>query len=92
MNHNPYDILGVPQAASKAEIIKAKAVAMKRKQYPMEVIAKAEKSLLKSEERIIADCLHPILPTIKRFKHSRRGFRWSEKILRPTEVITSKPN
>lgn len=67
---NPYDILGVSQAASKAEITKAVAVAMKRKQYPVDVIAKAQKSLLKSEERIIADYLRPILPTIKRFKHT----------------------
>ncbi len=67
---NPYDILGVSQAASKAEITKAVAVAMKRKQYPVHVIAKAQKSLLKSEERIIADYLRPILPTIKRFKHT----------------------
>lgn len=70
-NHNflnPYDILGVSQAASKAEITKAVAVAMKRKQYPVDAIAKAQKSLMKSEERIIADYLRPILPIIKRFK------------------------
>lgn len=65
---NPYDILGVSQAASKAEITKAVAVAMKRKQYPVDAIAKAQKSLMKSEERIIADYLRPILPIIKRFK------------------------
>jgi hypothetical protein len=70
-NHNslnPYDILGVSQAASKAEITKAVAVAMKRKQYPVDAIAKAQKSLMKSEERIIADYLRPVLPIIKRFK------------------------
>ncbi|MBK1987027.1 molecular chaperone DnaJ [Sphaerospermopsis aphanizomenoides BCCUSP55] len=70
MENNPYDILGVSQAASKTEITKAVAVAMKRKQYPVDVIAKAQKSLMKSEERIIADYLRPILPTIKRFKYS----------------------
>ena len=68
MENNPYNILGISQAASKAEITKAVAVAMKRKQYPVEAIAKAQKSLLKSEERIIADYLRPILPVIKRFK------------------------
>ena len=68
MENNPYDILGVSQAASKAKITKAVAVAMKRKQYPVDAIAKAQKSLMKSEERIIADYLRPILPTIKRFK------------------------
>jgi DnaJ-class molecular chaperone len=44
MEDNPYDILGVSSAASKAEITKAVAVAMKRKQYPVDVIAKAQKS------------------------------------------------
>ncbi|BAT52825.1 Heat shock protein DnaJ-like protein [Nostoc sp. NIES-3756] len=70
MEHNPYDILGVSQAASKAEITKAVAVAMKRKQYPVDVIAKAQKSLMKPEERIIADYLRPVLPPIQRFKYS----------------------
>ncbi len=70
MEKNPYDILGVTPAASKAEITKAVAIAMKRKQYPVDVIAKAQKSLMKPEERIIADYLRPILPTIKRFKYS----------------------
>ena len=70
MENNPYDILEVSPAASKAEITKAVAVAMKRKQYPVDVIAKAQKSLMKAEERIIADYLRPILPTIKRFKYS----------------------
>ncbi|MBW4645230.1 MAG: molecular chaperone DnaJ [Goleter apudmare HA4340-LM2] len=70
MEHNPYDILGVTPAASKAEITKSVALAMKRKQYPVDVIAKAQKSLMKPEERIIADYLRPILPTIQRFKYS----------------------
>lgn len=70
MERNPYDILGVSQAASKAEITKALATAMQQKQYPVEAIAKAQKSLMKAEERIIADYLRPILPTIKRFKTS----------------------
>lgn len=70
MEHNPYSILGISQSASKAEITKAVAIAMKRKQYPVDVIAKAQKSLMKAEKRIIADYLLPILPTIKRFKSS----------------------
>jgi hypothetical protein len=70
MEHNPYDILNISPAASKAEITKAVAVAMKQKQYPVDVIARAQKSLMKPEERIIADYLRPIIPTIKRFKHS----------------------
>ncbi|MBD2667101.1 hypothetical protein B6N60_03567 [Richelia sinica FACHB-800] len=70
MQNNPYDILGVSPAASKVEITKAVALAMKRKEYPVDVIARAQKSLMKPEERIIADYLRPILPTIKRFKAS----------------------
>ena len=65
---NPYDILGVSSAASKAEITKAFILAMKRKEYPVDVIAHANKSLMNPEKRIIADYLRPILPTIKRFK------------------------
>ncbi|MBD2386405.1 molecular chaperone DnaJ [Cylindrospermum sp. FACHB-282] len=70
MENNPYDILGVSPAASKAEITKALATAMKRKQYPVAVIAKAQKSLMKPEERIIADYLRPILPPIKQLQYS----------------------
>ncbi|MBG1266688.1 molecular chaperone DnaJ [Nostoc sp. WHI] len=70
MEYNPYDILSVSPAASKAEIAKAVAVAMKQKKHPVDIIAKAQKSLLKPEERIIADYLRPILPTIKHFKYS----------------------
>ncbi|MDZ8032572.1 molecular chaperone DnaJ [Nostoc sp. DedSLP04] len=70
MEYNPYDILGVSPAASKAEIAKAVAMAMKQKKHPVDIIAKAQKSLLKPEERIIADYLRPILPTIKQFKYS----------------------
>ena len=67
---NPYDILGVSPAASKAEITKAMGIAMKRKEYPLQAIAAAQKSLLDSQKRIIADYLRPILPPIKRFKRT----------------------
>ncbi len=65
---NPYDILNVSQAASKAEILAAKVAAIKQKQYPLSVIAEAEKKLLKPKERILADYLRPILPIVKRFR------------------------
>ena len=65
---NPYDVLGVSQTASDAEITKAFAMAMKRREHSPDVIAKARKSLMNSHERILADYLRPILPTIKRFK------------------------
>jgi hypothetical protein len=70
MEKNPYEILDVSPTASKVEITKAVAMAMKCKQYPVDVIAKAQKSLMKSEERIIADYLRPILPIIKQFNKS----------------------
>jgi hypothetical protein len=65
---NPYDVIGVPQTASNAEITKSFAMAMKRREYPPEEIAKARKSLMNPEDRITADYLRPILPIIKRFK------------------------
>jgi len=67
-NPNPYDVLGVSQAASNAEITKAFAMAMKRKEYSPDAIAKARKSLMNSQERLIADYLRPLLPLINRFK------------------------
>lgn len=67
---NPYDILRVSPAASRAEITRAVAVAMRQRRYPADIIARAQRSLLRSEERIIADYLRPILPTIKRFKYT----------------------
>lgn len=70
MEYNPYDILNVSTAASKAEITKAVALAMKQKQYPVDVIARAQKALMKPEQRIIADYLRPIIPTIEQFRYS----------------------
>lgn len=69
MENNPYDILEVSPTASEAEITKAFALAMKRRKYPVEAIAKARKSLMNPEERVIADYLRPILPLVQRFKH-----------------------
>ncbi|MFW6295946.1 MAG: molecular chaperone DnaJ [Halothece sp.] len=65
---NPYDVLGVSQSASNAEITKAFAMAMKRKEYPVDVIAKARKALMNPQQRLIADYLRPILPTAKPFQ------------------------
>lgn len=69
MENNPYDILEVSPTASEAEITKAFALGMKRRKYPVEAIAKARKSLMNPEERVIADYLRPILPMVQRFKH-----------------------
>jgi hypothetical protein len=70
MERNPYNILGLTSASSKAEITKAMAVAMKQKAYPIDAIAKAQKALMKSEERLVSDFLCPILPTLQRFQRS----------------------
>jgi hypothetical protein len=65
---NAYDVLNVPQTASNAEITKSFALAMKHRKHSPDAIAKARKSLMNPEERIIADYLRPVLPTIHRFK------------------------
>lgn len=67
---NPYKILGVSPLASDAEITKAFSLAMKQRKYPPDAIAKARKSLMNPDERIIADYLTPIVPLVKRFKIS----------------------
>ena len=67
-NPNPYDVLGVSQAASNAEITKAFALAMKRREYSTEAIAKARKSLMNIQERLIVDYLRPLLPLVYLFK------------------------
>lgn len=70
MKYNPYDILGISHTASKLEITKAVAEAIKHKKYPVDLIAKAQKILMRAEERIIADYLRPVLPTIQQFEYS----------------------
>ncbi|MGK7957803.1 MAG: molecular chaperone DnaJ [Crocosphaera sp.] len=76
---NPYDILDVSPGASNAEITKAFAMAMKRRKYPVDAIAKARKTLMNPQERIMADFLRPIIPTIQRFKkHDMMGEETSE--------------
>ncbi|AFY95180.1 hypothetical protein [Chamaesiphon minutus] len=65
---NAYDVLSVSQTASNAEITKSFAIAMKHRKYSPDAIAKARKSLMNPEERIVADYLRPVLPTINQFK------------------------
>jgi hypothetical protein len=68
MNENPYDILAVSPLASDREITKAFAGAMKSRKYPPDAIAKARKSLMNPQERMIADYLRPCLPMIERYR------------------------
>lgn len=65
---NPYDVLEVSSGASTGEITKAFAMAMKKKKYNPKQIAEARKSLMDSQQRLIADYLRPNLPLIQRFK------------------------
>ncbi len=65
---NPYKILAVSPLASNAEITKAFGVAMKQRKYPPDLIAKARKSLMNPDERIIADYLSPVIPRVNRFR------------------------
>ena len=65
---NPYKILAVSPLASNAEITKAFSVAMKLRKYPPDTIAKARKSLMNPDERIVADYLSPVIPRVNRFR------------------------
>jgi hypothetical protein len=84
---NPYKILGVSRLASNAEITKAFSVAMKERKYPPDEIAKARKSLMNPDERILADYLSPAIPPIKRFRSSITDREvHSEERLNPAQV------
>lgn len=69
-SENPYKILEISPLASNTEITKAFALAIKQRKYPPDEIARARKSLMNPDERIIADYLNPIMPLVKRFKFS----------------------
>lgn len=84
---NPYKILGVSRLASNAEITKAFSVAMKERKYPPDAIAKARKSLMNPDERILADYLSPAIPPVKRFRSSITDREvQSEERLHPAQV------
>lgn len=59
---NPYDVLNITPDTPMAEISKAFMMAVKRKQYPVDKIAKARKQLMNPKDRIIADYFRPLLP------------------------------
>jgi hypothetical protein len=66
---NPYDILEISAAASDKEIIQAFMLAMKKRKYTSEQIANARKILINQKERMMADILRPIIPTVRRFRN-----------------------
>lgn len=63
--HNPYSILGVSQDASNQEIIRAVAIAMRKKEYSTREIAEARAILSKPASRLAADFTFPIFPKKK---------------------------
>lgn len=65
---NPYLILGVSQDANKKEIMKAQMLAMKKKEFPLQEIAKAARQLLKPSKRLAADFMFPAKIKVKRIK------------------------
>ncbi len=81
---NPYEILDITPDTPMAEISKAFTMAVKRRQHPVDKIAKARKQLMNPKDRIIADYFRPLLPqkigeeTQKAISESQR----SQKALR----------
>jgi hypothetical protein len=69
---NPYEVLGVSQNASTAEIAKAFTVAMQQRKYPVDVIASSRKRLMNPRERLIADYLLPIPPSFSSVREFQR--------------------
>jgi hypothetical protein len=83
ISENPYKVLAVSPLASNAEITKAFGVAMKQRKYPPDTIAKARKSLMNPDERIIADYLNPVIPLVNRFRVAAGNDR--DRIAHPVE-------
>jgi predicted RNA methylase len=54
---HPYEVLAVEPTATNAEILQAFALAMQRKQYPPDVLAKARKVLMDPNDRPLLDYL-----------------------------------
>lgn len=75
---NPYTILEVSQDADKAEIMKAQMFAMKKKEYPLQVIAVAAKQLLDPAKRLAADFMFPIQIRVKRIKLIQSSLSYKE--------------
>lgn len=69
---NPYEVLGISQNASMAEIAKAFTVAMQQRKYPVDVIASSRKQLMNLRERLIADYLLPIPPSFSSAREFQR--------------------
>ena len=75
---NPYTILGVSQDANKAEIKKAKMFAMKKKEFPLQVIAVAERQLLDPAKRLAADFMFPAKIKVRRIQPIQNTLNYQE--------------
>jgi hypothetical protein len=75
---NPYTILGVNQDAEKSEIMKAQMLAMKKKEFPLQVIAVAAKQLLDPAKRLAADFMFPAKIKVKRIKYIQSDLKYHE--------------
>jgi len=62
---NPYDILGVPQNATKVQIVRAQVKALREKKHDAREIASAQKELSNPARRLAVDFTFPILPEKK---------------------------
>ncbi len=65
---NPYIILRVSQDSDKIEIMKAQMLAMKNKEFQLQVIAIAAKQLLDPAKRLAADFMFPAKIKVKRIQ------------------------
>lgn len=64
--HNPYSVLGISQNATNQEIIRAVAIAMRKKEYATREIAEARAILSKPCTRLAADFTFPIFSKRKK--------------------------
>lgn len=65
---NPYDILGVPQNATKVQIVKAQVKALREKKHDARDIASAQKELSNPARRLAVDFTFPILQEVREIK------------------------
>lgn len=83
--HNPYSILGVSQDASNQEIIRAVAIAMRKREYSTREIAEARAILSKPASRLAADFTFPIFP-------KKKNISLIEPVIRATGITVDNLN
>lgn len=65
--NNPYTVLGISQNATKIEIVKAQAKALRLKKYNAREIASAQKELHSPARRLAVDFTYPVLKGVDGF-------------------------